>query len=174
MSGSSDPTASAGPRIAVYPGSFDPLHGGHLDIMRRCKPLFDRVVVGVLENEEKRPLFSVDERVAMISEVVGEDPIFTVQSFSGLLVDFVESLGARAIIRGLRAVSDFEYEFQMALMNRRLDPGIETVFLTPREEYTFVSSRLVKEVFRLGGDLSGLVPVPVLRRLEERLRPETN
>jgi pantetheine-phosphate adenylyltransferase len=158
-------------RIAVYPGSFDPVHEGHLDIMRRCKPLFDEVVVAVLENEEKAPLFSVGERVEMISEIVGDDPIFTARSFSGLLVDFVENLGARAIIRGLRAVSDFEYEFQMALMNRRLNPNIETVFLTPREEYSFVSSRLVKEVFRLGGDLTGLVPQPVLDRLQKRLRP---
>ena len=158
-------------RIAVYPGSFDPVHEGHLDIMRRCKPLFDEVVVGVLENEEKSPLFSVDERVSMIEEILGDDPTFRAQSFSGLLVDFVESLEARAIIRGLRAVSDFEYEFQMALMNRRLNPRIETVFLTPREEYSFVSSRLVKEVFRLGGDLTGLVPEPVLVCLQERLRP---
>jgi pantetheine-phosphate adenylyltransferase len=160
-------------RIAVYPGSFDPLHEGHLDIMRRCRPLFDEVVVAVLENEGKAPLFSVPERVAMLRELLAEEgPGFRVESFSGLLVEFVDRLGACAIVRGLRAVSDFEYEFQMALMNRRLDPRIETVFMTPREEYSFVSSRLVKEVFRLGGDLRGLVPELVLRRLGERLPPQ--
>jgi len=161
------------PRIAVYPGSFDPLHEGHLDIMRRCRPLFDEVVVAVLENEGKAPLFSVPERVAMLRELLAaEGPGFRVESFSGLLVQFVAEVGACAIVRGLRAVSDFEYEFQMALMNRRLDPRIETVFMTPREEYSFVSSRLVKEVFRLGGDLRGLVPDAVLRRLGERLPPQ--
>jgi len=160
-------------RIAVYPGSFDPLHEGHLDIMRRCRPLFDEVVVAVLENEGKAPLFSVPERVAMLRELLAQEgPGFRVESFSGLLVQFVSELGACAIVRGLRAVSDFEYEFQMALMNRRLDPRIETVFMTPREEYSFVSSRLVKEVFRLGGDLRGLVPELVLRRLGERLPPQ--
>jgi pantetheine-phosphate adenylyltransferase len=158
------------PRIAVYPGSFDPLHEGHLDIMRRCRPLFDEVVVAVLQNEGKAPLFSVAERVEMLRELLaGEGPGFRVESFSGLLVQFMDEVGAQAIVRGLRAVSDFEYEFQMALMNRRLNPRIETVFMTPREEFSFVSSRLVKEVFRLGGDLRGLVPDAVLRRLGERL-----
>jgi pantetheine-phosphate adenylyltransferase len=162
------------PRIAVSPGSFDPLHEGHLDIMRRCRPLFDEVVVAVLQNEGKAPLFSVEERVEMLRELLpdGGDG-FRVESFSGLLVQFIDQIGARAIVRGLRAVSDFEYEFQMALMNRRLNPRIETVFMTPREEYSFVSSRLVKEVFRLGGDLRGLVPEAVLRRLRERLPPQT-
>ena len=163
----------AGPRIAVYPGSFDPLHEGHLDIMRRCRPLFDQVVVAVLQNEGKAPLFSVPERVDMLRELLaGEGPGFRVESFSGLLVQFIDEIGACAIVRGLRAVSDFEYEFQMALMNRRLNPRIETVFMTPREEYSFVSSKLVKEVFRLGGDLRGLVPDAVLRRLSERLPPQ--
>ena len=162
------------PRIAVYPGSFDPLHEGHLDIMRRCRPLFDEVVVAVLQNEGKAPLFSVEERVEMLRELLPEGGDgFRVESFSGLLVQFIDQIGARAIVRGLRAVSDFEYEFQMALMNRRLNPRIETVFMTPREEYSFVSSRLVKEVFRLGGDLRGLVPEAVLRRLRERLPPQT-
>jgi pantetheine-phosphate adenylyltransferase len=161
-------------RVAVYPGSFDPLHEGHLDIMRRCRPLFDEVVVAVLENEGKAPLFSVAERVAMLRELLAQEGAsFRVESFSGLLVQFIDQIGARAIVRGLRAVSDFEYEFQMALMNRRLNPRIETVFMTPREEYSFVSSRLVKEVFRLGGDLRGLVPEAVLRRLRERLPPQT-
>jgi pantetheine-phosphate adenylyltransferase len=163
---------SGGPRIAVYPGSFDPLHEGHLDIMRRCRPLFDEVVVAVLGNEGKAPLFSVAERVEMLCELLAGEPGFRVESFSGLLVHFMDRVGACAIVRGLRAVSDFEYEFQMALMNRRLNPRIETVFMTPREEYSFVSSRLVKEVFRLGGDLRGLVPEPVLRRLRERLPPQ--
>jgi pantetheine-phosphate adenylyltransferase len=160
-------------RIAVYPGSFDPLHEGHLDIMRRCRPLFDEVVVAVLENEGKAPLFTVEERLEMLREVLpGRAEGFRVESFRGLLVEFIDQLGACAIVRGLRAVSDFEYEFQMALMNRRLNPRIETVFMTPREEYSFVSSKLVKEVFRLGGDLRGLVPDAVLRRLRERLTPQ--
>jgi pantetheine-phosphate adenylyltransferase len=161
-------------RVAVYPGSFDPLHEGHLDIMRRCRPLFDEVVVAVLENEGKSPLFTVAERVEMLRELLpGHGEGFRVESFSGLLVQFIDQIGACAIVRGLRALSDFEYEFQMALMNRRLNPRIETVFLTPREEFTFVSSKLVKEVFRLGGDLRGLVPDPVLRRLRERLPPQS-
>src|SRR5687768_6941836 len=162
----------AAPRIAVYPGSFDPLHEGHLDIMRRCRPLFDEVVVAVLQNEGKAPLFSVEERVDMLAQILAGEPGYRVESFSGLLVEFADRVGACAIVRGLRAVSDFEYEFQMALMNRRLLPRIETVFMTPREEYSFVSSRLVKEVFRLGGDLSGLVPELVIRRLRERLPPQ--
>ena len=167
------PGAAAAPRrIAVYPGSFDPLHEGHLDIMRRCRPLFDEVVVAVLQNEGKAPLFSVEERVDMLAQILTGEPGYRVESFSGLLVEFADRVGARAIVRGLRAVSDFEYEFQMALMNRRLSPRIETVFMTPREEYSFVSSRLVKEVFRLGGDLSGLVPELVIRRLRERLPPQ--
>jgi len=160
-------------RIAVYPGSFDPLHEGHLDIMRRCRQLFDQVVVAVLQNEGKAPLFTVDERVEMLRELLpSEGDGFRVESFSGLLVEFIDAIGACAIVRGLRAVSDFEYEFQMALMNRRLNPRIETVFMTTREEYSFGSSRLVKEVFRLGGDLRGLVPDAVLRRLRERLPPQ--
>jgi pantetheine-phosphate adenylyltransferase len=155
-------------RIALYPGSFDPPTNGHLDILSRARRLSDRVVVAVLENDIKRPLFSVPERVEMVHEIVGEDPATPVRSFSGLLVDFAREVGATLLVRGLRAVSDYEYELQMALMNRRLAPGIETVFLMAKEEYSYVSSRLVKEVARLGGDLSGLVPEPVRRRLLER------
>lgn len=154
-----------GKRIAVYPGSFDPIHNGHLDIIERCRPLFDRVVVAVLNNTQKHPLFSIDERVEMISAVVADWPDCRVESFSGLLVHFMEKIGARTIVRGLRAVSDFEAEFQMALMNRRLDPRMETVFLTPKEEYSYLSSRLVKEVYLLGGDLRGLVPGLILKRM---------
>jgi pantetheine-phosphate adenylyltransferase len=157
-------------RIAVYPGSFDPVHHGHLDLITRCRPIFDTVIVAVLENEEKRPLFSVAERVEMIRELVGDDGFCRIESFSGLLVDFMDRIGAKTIVRGLRAVSDFEYEFQMALMNRHLNPRVETVFLMPKEEYSYLSSRLVKEVFRLGGGLEGLVPPTVLARMTRRLQ----
>jgi len=158
-------------RIAVYPGSFDPMHNGHLDIIERCRPLFDEVVVAVLRNEGKQPLFSVEERIESIREMVTGE--VRVESFSGLLVDFMDQVGARAVVRGLRAVSDFEYELQMALMNRRLNPRVETVFMMPREDYIYLSSRLVKEVFSLGGDLTGLVPEPVLARLRQRLPPKS-
>jgi len=158
-------------RIAVYPGSFDPLHNGHLDIIERCRPLFDEVVVAVLRNDQKQPLFSVEERMEIIRSMLDGHQDCRVESFSGLLVDFMEKTGARAVVRGLRALSDFEYELQMALMNRRLNPRVETVFMMPKEDYSYLSSRLVKEVFALGGNLDGLVPDPVLERLRLRLRP---
>ena len=145
-------------RVAVYPGSFDPLTNGHVDIILRGARLFDRIVVAILRNAEKNPLFSAAERVAMAVEVFEAYPNVEVDSFDGLLVDYAERRGAIAIVRGLRAVSDFEYELQMALMNRRLGPDIETVFMMPAEQYTYVSSRLVKEVFALGGPVAGLVP----------------
>jgi pantetheine-phosphate adenylyltransferase len=155
---------------AVYPGSFDPLTNGHLDIIRRGTLLFDRVIVGVLSNEEKSAVFTVDERVELIGEVTADLPGVEVRHFSGLLVDFMMAVDAKVVVRGLRAVSDFEYEFQMALMNRQLSPDIETIFMMPAVDYTFVSSRLVKEVFRLGGDVSSLVPPEVLSRMQLRLR----
>jgi pantetheine-phosphate adenylyltransferase len=156
-------------RVALYPGSFDPLTNGHLDILSRARHLADRVIVAILENDEKTPLFSVAERIEMIRDIVGEDPSTPVRSFSGLLVDFARDAGATLIVRGLRAVSDYEYELQMALMNRRLTPSVETVFLMAKEEYSYVSSRLVKEVAKLGGDVSGLVPESIRRRLVARV-----
>jgi pantetheine-phosphate adenylyltransferase len=160
--------------IAVYPGSFDPFHIGHVAIVERASQIFSRVVVGILENAGKASLFSPSERLEMISEFYRGDPAVEVRSFSGLLVNFLEELDATIIIRGMRAVSDFEYEFQMALMNRRLAPKVETVFLTPKEEFTYLSSRLVREVAALGGDVTDLVPEPVKHRLEERFRKATH
>ena len=157
-------------RVALYPGSFDPPTNGHLDILSRARRLADRVIVAVLENDAKTPLFSVAERIEMIREIVGDDPSTPVRSFSGLLVDFAREAGATLIVRGLRAVSDYEYELQMALMNRRLTPSVETVFLMAKEEYSYVSSRLVKEAAKLGGDIGGLVPESVERRLVARVK----
>jgi pantetheine-phosphate adenylyltransferase len=156
-------------RIAVYPGSFDPLTNGHLDIIRRATRLFDRVIVAVLENEGKSPLFSVPERMELITRCTRGIEGAEVQSFSGLLVDFMRRTHSSVVIRGIRAVSDYEYELQMALMNRELYTDAETIFMIPAVEYTFVSSRLVKEVFRLGGDVAHLVPPPVLDALRQRL-----
>lgn len=155
-------------RIAVYPGSFDPLTNGHLDIIHRATRLFDRVLVAVLENEGKSPVFSVSERMELITRCTGGMTGVEVHSFSGLLVDFMRRVDATVVVRGIRAVSDYEYELQMALMNRELHEDAETIFMLPAVEYTFVSSRLVKEVFRLGGDIAHLVPGPVLEALKTR------
>jgi len=157
------------PCVAVYPGTFDPITSGHLDIIQRGSRLFDRVIVAILGNPEKVPLFSVEERESLIREAVSSMPNVVVETFHGLLVDYVRSRGAHAIVRGLRAVSDFEYEFQMALMNRRLDGEVETIFMMPAETYSYLSSRLVKEVATLGGDVSGLVPPPVAAAIAKRL-----
>jgi pantetheine-phosphate adenylyltransferase len=155
--------------IAIYPGSFDPITNGHLDLIERGSRLVDKLIVAILRNEEKRVLFTVDERSEMLREVVRRFPNVEVASFHGLLVDFASQTGAQVILRGIRAISDYEYELQMALMNRRLRPDIETVFLMSGEEYSFISSRLVKEVIGLGGNISGLVPPFVEQRLKERL-----
>ncbi len=155
--------------IAVYPGSFDPLTNGHLDLIGRAHRVSERLVVAVLENEAKKPLFSTEERLEMLREVLKPYPKVEVDSFQGLLVDFAAAKGANVIVRGIRAVSDYEYELQMALMNRRLRPEIETVFLMSGEAFSFVSSRLVKEVIALGGNIEGLVPKLVEERLRQRL-----
>ena len=160
-------------RLAVYPGSFDPLTNGHVDIITRGARLFDRIVVAILVNRDKSPLFTVEERVEMIRAVFRDQPCIEVDTFEGLLVDYAARRRASAIVRGLRAISDFEYETQMALMNQQLNRAIETVFMMPAKPYTYVSSRLVKEVFALGGSIDGLVPAPVKVRLREKqaLRP---
>jgi pantetheine-phosphate adenylyltransferase len=153
------------PRIAIYPGSFDPLTNGHVDIIQRGARLFDRIIIAILVNREKTPLFTAEERVEIVREVFASDRNVEVDTFGGLLVDYAQRRQASVIVRGLRAVSDFEYEMQMALMNRHLAPDLETVFMMPGEAYTYLSSRLVKEVFALGGSVEGLVPPAVERRL---------
>jgi pantetheine-phosphate adenylyltransferase len=155
--------------IAVYPGSFDPITNGHLDLVERGARLCDRLIVAVLGNESKQPLFTVAERMEMLREVVRDYPNVEVDSFEGLLVDYARQKGATAIVRGIRAISDYEYELQMALMNRRLCPSVETVFLMSGEAYSFISSRIVKELIRLGGNLTGLVPASVEVRLRNRV-----
>ena len=154
---------------AIYPGSFDPPTRGHLDLIRRSSGLFDRLVVAILRNDAKQPLFSMDERVAMLRECTSDVANVEIDQFSGLLVDYAERRGARVLIRGIRAVSDYEYELQMTSMNRQLRPQIETVFLMANEQYSFISSRLVKDVFRLGADVSGLVPPNVESRLKLKM-----
>jgi len=154
--------------ISIYPGSFDPLTNGHLDLIERGARLFDRLIVAILRNENKTSLFSVDERSEMLREAVKNLPNVAVDSFDGLLVGYAARQGARVILRGIRAVSDYEFELQMALMNRKLRPDLETVFMLPGEAYSYVSSRLVKEVYRLGGDVGHLVPPLVLERLKAK------
>jgi len=155
--------------IAVYAGTFDPLTFGHLDIIERSRLIFDEVVVALLRNPDKDPLFSVEERCAMIARSCSEMENVRVEAFDGLLVDFAKTVGAGVIVRGIRAVSDYEYELQMALMNRKLDESIETIFMLPGEMYNFVSSRLVKEVASLGGKVSGLMPRQIEEALLERI-----
>src|SRR4051812_14261925 len=158
------------PTVAVYPGSFDPLTNGHVDIITRGARLFDRIIVAILVNAEKSPLFSIPERVEITKAVFAGQQNVEVDKFEGLLVDYVEKRQAQVIVRGLRAVSDFEYEFQMALMNHRLSGKIETVFMMPAEQYTYTSSRLIKEVFSLGGRVQGLIPEMVEQRLREKFK----
>ncbi len=153
---------------AVYPGTFDPITNGHIDILTRGGRMFDRIIVAILRNPDKDPLFPLEERSEILKAVVSRWSNVEVESFDGLLVDFARKRGAQVIVRGLRALSDFEYEFQMTLMNQRLEPGIQTVFMMPSEAYSYVSSRLVKEVARLGGDVTGLVPAEVVARLKKR------
>jgi pantetheine-phosphate adenylyltransferase len=156
---------------ALYPGTFDPPTNGHIDLIQRGSKLFGHVIVAILNNPGKDPLFSVEERVEMLRESTVNLGNVSVATFDGLMVDFARQLGVKAVLRGIRAISDYEYEFQMALMNRRLAPEIETVFLQPAGRYSFVSSRMLKEVFSFGGDIGGLVPPNVLRRLRSRIGP---
>jgi len=157
-------------RRAIYPGSFDPVTNGHLDIIQRACKLFDEVIVAILVNPGKTAMFSVDERVEMLGSLLNARfPQVSVDTFDGLLVDYALRRGAQAVVRGIRAISDYEYELQMALMNRRLNPQVETVFLMSAEENSYLSSRLVKEVFSLGGSITGLVPEPVIERMREKL-----
>ena len=158
-------------RVAIYAGSFDPITRGHEDLMHRSLEYVDRLVIAVATNSSKTPLFTVDERVALVRSALGDEPRFEVQSFSGLLVDFAASVGASLLIRGLRAVSDFEYEYQMALMNRHLSPRLETVFMMPSLDTTYISASMVREVARYGGDVHDLVHPSVERALRERIAP---
>jgi pantetheine-phosphate adenylyltransferase len=158
-------------RRAIYPGSFDPVTNGHLDIIERARKLFDEVIVAVAHNDEKQPLLSLKERLDLLRETAGKIDNVRIAQFKGLLVEFARAEKAGAVIRGLRAVSDFEFEFQMALMNRKLDAGVETIFLMPKEEYTYLSSRIVKEIARLGGDVSGFVPPAVANTLSKKFAP---
>lgn len=154
---------------AIYPGSFDPLTNGHLDLIERGSKIFEELIVAILRNSEKDPLFSEPERRDMLEEMVRKYPNVRVDTFDGLLVDYAIRKNAKAVLRGIRAISDYEYELQMALMNRKLQPQLETVFMMPAEAYTYLSSRLVKEVFRLGGSVRGLVPELVEQRLIEKM-----
>ena len=156
-------------RTVIYPGSFDPFTNGHLDIVQRAVKLFDTVIVAVANNEEKKPFFTAEERVALVQESVKSIANVKVDSFEGLLVDYVDRCGGQAVIRGLRAISDFEFEFQLALMNRKLNERVETIFMMPKETYTFLSSRITKEIARLGGDVRAFVPAHVETALKKKL-----
>jgi pantetheine-phosphate adenylyltransferase len=155
-------------KVAIYPGSFDPITNGHLDVLRRAATMFDRVIVAIARNAEKTPLFSVPERVALVRGAVQGMANVTVDAFDGLLVQYARRKKALVIVRGLRAVSDFEYELQLALMNRRLESRVETIFLAPKDEYTFISSRMVKEIAKLGGDVGAFVPPAVKRAMARK------
>lgn len=161
-------------RIAVYPGFFDPITNGHVDIIKRGLNVFDHLIVAVLENPKKTALFTTKERVNMIREILSDHKNIDVKSFDGLLVDFMKAHNSKIVIRGLRAISDFEYEFQMALMNMKLEPEIETLFMMPNVSFTFLSSKLVKEVAMLGGTLDGLVPYGVEEKLKEKFKENPN
>ena len=156
-------------RTVIYPGSFDPLTNGHLDVIQRAVKLFDKVIVAVAQNDSKNPLFDIHERVELVKRAICHLPQVEADSFDGLLVDYVESRSGQAVVRGLRAISDFEFEFQMALMNRKLNERVETIFMMPKDTYTFISSRIVKEIARLGGDVSSFVPAHVQTALKGKL-----
>jgi pantetheine-phosphate adenylyltransferase len=156
-------------RRAIYPGSFDPVTNGHLDVIDRARKLFDEVIVAVAHNDQKHPLFTLEERLKLLRSTVGRWKNVEIAPLDGLLVDFAVARKAAALIRGLRAISDFEFEFQMALMNRKLEATVETIFLMPKEEYTYLSSRIVKEIARLGGDVSGFVPAAVAKAFRAKL-----
>jgi len=155
-------------RTAIYPGTFDPLTNGHLDLIQRAAKLYDRVVVAVAKNDYKHPLFTQAERLALVTHAIKHFPHVTADAFDGLLVDYVERRGGQVVLRGLRAVSDFEFEFQLALMNRELNERVETIFMMPKDSYTFLSSRIVKEIARLGGDVSAFVPPQVVTALKRK------
>lgn len=157
-------------RIAICPGSFDPLTNGHLDVIQRATKLFDRVVVAVAHNEAKQPLFTLDERMRLVADSIKHLPTVEVDAFDSLLVDFVEKRGAHAIVRGLRAVSDFEFEFQLALMNRNMNERVETIFMMPKDTYTYLSSRMIKEIARLGGDVGAFVPAHIKTSLDRKFK----
>jgi pantetheine-phosphate adenylyltransferase len=157
-------------RRAIYPGSFDPVTNGHLDVIDRARKLFDEVIVAVAHNDQKHPLFSLEERLDLLHSTIGKIKNVEIAPLDGLLVDFAVARKATAVIRGLRAISDFEFEFQMALMNRKLEARVETIFLMPKEEYTYLSSRIVKEIARLGGDVTDFVPRRVAQALQNKLK----
>ena len=157
-------------RTVIYPGSFDPITNGHLDLIQRATKLFDQVIVAVAKNESKAPLFTLRERLELVAQSIQHLPNVSADSFDGLLVDYVEQRSGQAVIRGLRAVSDFEFEFQLALMNRKLNERVETIFMMPKDTYTFLSSRIVKEIARLGGDVSAFLPSQVREALVKKLK----